>query len=74
MALYKKNKISGDREKPMKKISKIGGCVIHQAKYAGSIPLSTITRAVDSVTGSVAGHSLDVVKKRQCLHRDSKKK
>lgn len=61
----------------MKKISKIGGCVIHQAKYAGSIPLSTITRAVDSVTGSVAGHSLDVVKqrnKRRCLHRDSKKK
>jgi hypothetical protein len=66
------------REKPMsKKIVKIKGCVIHQAKYTGSIPLSVITKAVDQVTGSMAGHSLNVVErrnKRWQLHRGSKQK
>lgn len=56
------------------KIFKIRGRVIHQAKYSGSVPLSAITRAVDKVTGSVAGHSLSTKErnKRWQLHRDSK--
>lgn len=56
------------------RIVKIRGRVIHQAKRAGSIPLSVITRAIDKVTGSVAGQSVDVVQKRnkrQRLHRGS---
>ncbi len=59
------------------KTVKSEGRVIYMPKYAGSIPLSVITRAVDKVTGSVAGHSVDIVQKRnkrQQLHRGSKKK
>lgn len=58
------------------RIVKIRGRVIHQAKYTGSIPLSVITRAIDKVTVSVAGQSVDIVQKRnkrQRLHRGSKK-
>jgi|GEM_PF-1603732 len=58
------------------RIFKIRGRVIHPAKHSGSIPLSVITRAVDKVTGCVAGHSLDVIErnKRWQLHRGSEKK
>jgi hypothetical protein len=59
------------------KIFKIKGRVIHQAKCTGSIPLSVITKAVDQVTGSMAGHRLNGAErrnKRWQLHRDSKKK
>lgn len=58
------------------KTLKIKGRVVHQAKYAGSVPLSVITKAVDQVTGSIAGHSLDTAKRRnrKQLHRGQKKK
>ena len=59
------------------KIFKIKGRVIHQAKYTGSIPLSVITRAVDQVTGSMAGHRLNGAErrnKRRLLQHGSKKK
>jgi len=56
------------------KVFKVRGRVIHQAKYSGSIPLSAITRAVDKVTGSMAGHSLFSAerRKRRMLHHGSK--